>query len=410
MGSKRRYVLAGTGNRGVEMFGQAIVGPYSERAELAGFFDVNPLRMAAAGRRLGIDVPLFTDFAECLEQIRPDVVIVATPDSTHHEYIVAALRAGADVITEKPLTTSSEHCRSIVNAERETGRRCTVAFNFRHAPFNTKIKELLLADCVGRIISVDFRYHLDTRHGADYYRRWHRQKKNSGGLLIHKATHHFDLINWWLGQEPVTVFARGDRQYYGATRTERGIRCSDCSYASDCEFYMDLDSNSWMAELYKAAESADGYYRDGCVFDPDIDIEDNLQVLIGYERGTNVSYGLTCFLPFEGLTVAFNGTRGRLEAEEIWSDSNSKENPFDRYGITLYPIGRAKENIPIPLVLGGHGGGDERLLKMLFEDAAADPMGHRADARAGAISILVGVAANESIATGAAVTIPRIEL
>jgi predicted dehydrogenase len=409
MGSKRRYVLAGTGNRGIEMFGQAIVGPYSENAELVGFFDVNPLRMAAAGRRLEIEVPTFTDFAECLEQIRPDVVIVATPDNTHHEYIVAAMRAGADVITEKPLATSAEHCRSILETERETGRNCLVAFNFRHAPFNTKIKELLLTHCIGRIISVDFHYHLDTRHGADYYRRWHRQKTNSGGLLVHKATHHFDLINWWLEQEPVTVFARGDRQFYGSTRAERGVRCSDCAYAGECEFCLDLSSKPWMAELYTAAESADGYFRDRCVFDPEIDIEDNMQVLIGYSGGTNLSYSLTSFLPFEGLTVAFNGTKGRLEAEEIWSE-NSNENPFDRYGITLYPIGKQKESILVPMVLGGHGGGDERLLRMLFGESASDPMGHRADARAGAISILVGVAANESIATGRAMAIPRIDL
>jgi predicted dehydrogenase len=394
------------------MFGRAIVGPYSESAELAGLCDVNPLRMAVAKRRLGIDVPAFTDFALCLDRVRPDAVIVATPDSTHHEYIIAAMRAGADVITEKPLTVSAEHCRSILEAERETGRSCTVAFNFRHAPFNTKIKELLLSNCIGRIISVDFRYHLDTRHGADYYRRWHRQKKNSGGLLVHKATHHFDLINWWLEQEPVTVFARGDRQFYGSTRDKHGVRCFECAHANDCEFYFDLSAKAQLTELYKSAEAADGYYRDRCVFDPEIDIEDNVQVLAGYSEGTNVSYSLASFLPFEGLSVAFNGSKGRLEAEEIWSErpDDFTGSPFDRYGITFYPIGRPKEDIPVPMVLGGHGGGDERLLRMLFEETASDPLGHRADARAGAISILVGVAANESIATGRAVAIPRINL
>ena len=47
-----------------------------------------------------------------------------------------------------------------------------------------------------------FEWALDTVHGADYFRRWHREKKNSGGLLVHKSSHHFDLVNWWLGDVP----------------------------------------------------------------------------------------------------------------------------------------------------------------------------------------------------------------
>ena len=48
---------------------------------------------------------------------------------------------------------------------------------------------------VGRPLLVDFSWVLDTSHGADYFRRWHREKQNSGGLLVHKSTHHFDLVN-----------------------------------------------------------------------------------------------------------------------------------------------------------------------------------------------------------------------
>jgi len=412
MKSRPRYVLAGTGSRGIEMFGQAIVGPYSGNAELVGLCDINPLRMSVAQRRLGIELPAFTNFDDCLESLKPDSVIVTTPDDTHHKFIIDAMRAGADVITEKPLTVTFDHCQAILQAERETGRKCTVAFNYRHAPFHTRIKELLKSDCIGKVISIDFHYYLDTQHGADYYRRWHRKKEHSGGLLVHKATHHFDLISWWLEQEPISVFARGDRQYYGSTHEEHGVRCRDCSHAHKCEFHFDLSAKPWMAELYAAAESADHYYRDRCVFDPEINIEDNLQVLIGYSGGTNLGYSLASFLPFEGFTIAFNGAKGRLEAEEIWGEGlgQSEENPFDRYGLTLYPLGGKKEKIPVPMVLGGHAGGDVRLQKMLFEEVAPDPMGHRANALAGAMSVLAGLAANESIATGEIVSVPRLSL
>ena len=55
---------------------------------------------------------------------------------------------------------------------------------------------------IGEITGVDFRWYLDRVHGADYFRRWHRRKDKSGGLLVHKATHHFDLVNWWLASTP----------------------------------------------------------------------------------------------------------------------------------------------------------------------------------------------------------------
>lgn len=68
-------------------------------------------------------------------------------------------------------------------------------------PFVTRIKELIHEGCVGDILSVHFEWMLDTEHGADYFRRWHRKKENSGGLLVHKATHHFDMVNWLIDDE-----------------------------------------------------------------------------------------------------------------------------------------------------------------------------------------------------------------
>src|SRR5207247_10220106 len=71
---------------------------------------------------------------------------------------------------------------------------------------------ILMEKAVGDVISVDFHEYLDTSHGADYFRRWHRLKQNSGTLLVHKASHHFDLANWWLDSTPVEVTATRDRK------------------------------------------------------------------------------------------------------------------------------------------------------------------------------------------------------
>ena len=93
--------------------------------------------------------------------------------------------------------------------------RSCVTFNYRYAPKHQKIKELLMSGAIGRVTSVDFSWYLDTTHGADYFRRWHRLREKSGSLWVHKATHHFDLVNWWLDADPVEVSAFGSLQRYG---------------------------------------------------------------------------------------------------------------------------------------------------------------------------------------------------
>jgi len=248
------------------------------------------------------------------------------------------------------------------------------------------------------VFSVDFEWILDTRHGADYFRRWHRRKENSGGLLVHKATHHFDLINWWLEDEPQTVSAFGARRVYGPTRSERGERCSACEHAGACEFYVDYRADPFMKAFYFDAEGEDGYFRDRCVFADEIDIEDTMAASVKYKGGALMSYSLNAHAPYEGWRAALNGSGGRIEVEEYHSGHRAGE---ASQRITVH--NRKGDNVTHEICkdIGAHGGGDERLQARLFSGRAIpDPLGHMADSWAGAMSVLIGVAANRSIATG----------
>src|SRR4030042_1678860 len=141
---------------------------------------------------------------------------------------------GCDVITEKPMTIDAEKCGQILQAQRRSGRKCTVTFNYRYSPPRTQVKDLLMSGVIGDVLSVDFHWMLNTTHGADYFRRWHSQKRLSGGLMVHKATHHFDLVNWRLAAIPVTVHATGKREFYTPRMARRlGLqshheRCHTC--------------------------------------------------------------------------------------------------------------------------------------------------------------------------------------
>ena len=424
---KIRYCMVGMGHRGVGMYGVPLVTEYADVAEVAGICDINPTRLARANEAMGGNVPAFTDFDAMLRSVDCDAVIVTTKDSTHHEFIVKALRSGKDVITEKPMTIDDEKCRMILDAEKESGKSVRVTFNYRYGPYPTRIKELLAQGVIGEVVSVEFHWFLDTVHGADYFRRWHRQKANSGGLFVHKATHHFDLVNWWLGDEPESVYAKGSRRVYGPTRKERGERCLACAYQDSCEFYLDLRKSDELRRLYLEAEGDDGYIRDGCVFSEEIDIEDTMAALVTYRGGAHLVYTLHAHMPFEGWRIAFNGLKGRLEAGaaeryvpvesrnfearvkarkriDPWRAAQGDLEPAENE-IRIYPMFGGVTVERLPHASGGHGGGDKRLRDMLFRPGAPDPLGHAAGSRAGAMSILIGVAANRSMETGAPVRI-----
>ncbi len=403
--TKKRYALAGASGRGLSMFARPITERFMDQAELVGVFDPNPVRSAYVASQAG-GVQVFDDFDAMIAASKPDTLIVTTIDRVHHEYIIRGLEAGLDVVSEKPMTIDAEKCQAILEAERRSGKRLTVTLNYRYMPYVTRVKELLREGAIGQALSVDFEWFLDTRHGADYFRRWHRRKENSGGLLVHKASHHFDMVNWWLEQDPVDVFARGARHVYGPTRSERGERCSTCPYAATCEFYVDLRDNPTMRALYFDAEHIDGYFRDGCVFADEIDIDDTMGATVAYAGGAFLTYSLLAYAPYEGWRATLTGTAGRME---LFVPESGPAADVAQDEIKVFDSHGALTTHEIPRATGGHGGADERLWQQLFSaDPPPDPLGYRAGSRAGAMSILIGAAANESIATGTLVHIPEV--
>ena len=420
---RRRYAIVGLGSRH-ELYQDGIEKAHASTAELVALCDSNAGRLEVARSRSvrnGANVPagyLAADFARMLAETKPQTVIVTTVDATHHDFIVRAMEAGCDVITEKPMTTDAEKCRAILDARKRTGRNCRVTFNYRYSPPRSQVKDLLMSGEIGDVLSVDFHWLLNTHHGADYFRRWHSNKKNSGGLLVHKSTHHFDLVNWWLGAMPVAVMATGKREFYTpATARRLGLsgpheRCLTCAEKAKCGFFMDLAAAPSLKQLYLDQEQHDGYFRDRCVFRDDIDIEDTMNALVTYDTGATLSYSLNAFNAWEGYTVAFNGTKGRIEhsiVESVYvNGTETVQGGIADGGVSTRVIplrGEARSVVPWTAI-GDHGGGDRLMLEDIFlPEPAPDKYLRAADERAGAASIAVGIAGNRSLVTGAGVKV-----
>ncbi|KAL4902704.1 hypothetical protein BDW74DRAFT_186675 [Aspergillus multicolor] len=418
-----KYALIGTGGRAI-FFYTAIVKEFSATASLVAFCDTNQTRLDYANTRLEslghpkIPTYLARDFERMIAETKPDEVIVTTIDRTHNIYIVRALELGCNVITEKPMTIDAPRCQEIFDAVERTGKKVRVTFNYRYAPHNTKIYELLSAGAIGEVNSIHFEWLLNTQHGADYYRRWHRDKRNSGGLLVHKSTHHFDLVNFWLGSRPESVVAMGDLRFYGRENAERRgetkfySRAFGSKNAEDDHFALHLDKNPQLKAMYLDAEHEDSYYRDQSVFGDGISIEDTMGVMVRYRSGAVLTYSLTSYAPWEGFRVMFNGSKGRLEVEVVEQSyvnsggEQALEGALESRSILLRPLFGKPEEVEIPEGSGGHGGGDPQLLNDLFGDGPGDDPYRRAASHVdGALSILTGICANQSMRTGQVVRV-----
>lgn len=392
--ARRRYAMVGTGHRGTGMWGKDIATKYSNEIEFVGLCDINGKRAEAGRKLIGVECPTFTNFDDMVAKAKPDLLMVTTVDSTHHEFIIKALSKGIDVITEKPMVTEAKQAQAILDAEKKYNRKVTVAFNYRYSPKHQKMKEILDSGEIGKITSVDFSWYLDVRHGADYFRRWHRLKSKGGSLWVHKATHHFDLVNWWINADPVEVTAYGALNVYGRAGQFRGTNCRSCEHKTKCPFYWDVNRDQRLVKLYPECEDVDGYYRDGCVFREDCDIYDTMSAIVKYSNGVNMTYSLNAHEPFEGYRIAFNGTKGRMEVRDYERQSWESEHRTD---VAVSVNFGARRQVEIPIISGGHGGGDDRLRDLIFKNVQVPEILKLPGSRAGTMSCLTGIAARTSI-------------
>ncbi|MGE6628811.1 Gfo/Idh/MocA family protein [Bacillus sp. NPDC077027] len=404
----KRVVICGLSNRAFNMFIMPLLENFKDVYTITGLLDVDDRRYAICQERFPEikGVPFYKEdgFDLMIKQSHPDLVIVAGRDDTHVSYILKALSYDLDVITEKPMVTTVEDAKKVLEKEAESKGKVTVTFNYRYNPFHRKVKELILEGKIGRVTSVDLNWFIDTYHGASYFKRWNRTRAYSGGLSIHKSTHHFDLVNWWIDQKPEQVFAYGALNYYGKESEWNPLKddedryCGTCHVRDRCQYYARWHSRAQRSNVeddhIEAGQDQtrlySGYRPDACIFDREIDIEDTYVASVKYDQGALLSYSIQFSAPYEGYRLAINGTKGRIETNEFHAPSRIPFH-YPEQTISYYPMFGSKETIEVVQQPGGHGGGDPLLLADLF--IGQDPLiGYEisAGSKAGAYSIALG--------------------
>ncbi|MDE0605372.1 MAG: Gfo/Idh/MocA family oxidoreductase [bacterium] len=213
-----RYGVIGTGMMGREHIANIAHLPGAEVTALA---DPHPASLDTA-EGMAPGAARFADHRRLLDAEICDAVVIATPNMTHADVLGDALGGDLHVLVEKPLCTTVADCRRVIDAAADHRGVIRVGLEYRYmAPFARLIEEVA-GGAVGRVRMVSMR-----EHRFPFLSKvddWNRFSENTGGTLVEKCCHFFDLMNLVMPGRPVRVFASGgqavnhrDERYGGRT-------------------------------------------------------------------------------------------------------------------------------------------------------------------------------------------------
>ena len=392
-GARRRYAIVGTGVRGIGMWGRPLVERYADVLEFVGLSDINPLRVEDAKKTIGVDCPTFTNLDQMLDQAKPELLMVTTVDASHAECIVKALDRGIDVLTEKPMVIDEAQCQAVLDAEKRSGRKLNVTFNYRYAPKHQTMKEILLSGEIGRDLGglLVVPQHEPRRRLLPPLAPPHLEERLALGAQGEPPLRPRQLV---ARRRPGGGLGLREPPHYGKKGKFHHTNCRPCPHKASCAYHWDIMRDPRLVALYVDCEKADGYLRDGCVFKEDVDIPDTMNAIVQYSNGVHMSYSVNAFMPIEGYRIAFNGTEGRLEVRDyerqLWPSPRRRR-------CTSSATSASGGRWSCRRRAGGHGGGDDVLRDLLFRSIDLPPYMRLPTSRAGAMSCLTGIAARKSM-------------
>jgi predicted dehydrogenase len=405
-------VMVGAGNRGYLAYG-AFANRNPDAARFVAVVEPDDARRARfANAHL---IPADRQFRSWEEIAgRPPLapaLINATLERTHRASTLGLLAAGYDMLLEKPIATTPAECLEIAAAAESQGRLLQIAHVLRYAPFFVAVKEIIASGRLGATVSVDWRENLVYWHFAHSYIRgnWGNTTR-TGPMILTKCCHDLDLLVWifgrceWLSSSgSLTHFTRE------AVGAEIPDRCTDgCPIADACPYfaprvYLDRlreNPGSFAIAAVTLDQTPEGVMRaletgpyGRCVYRTDNDAVDHQVVLMRFAGGLSVSLTMQGSSHVEGRTIRIDGTRATLLANEARGEVEIHD----------HRTGKA-ERIAKPPGVGGHGGGDDGLMRAFV---GAIQEGRRAgvltSAREAVASHLMAFAAEQARVSGKAV-------
>lgn len=346
---------------------RALLQAGHERA-LVAVADINEQRAAALQSTARIRLAAHTDYRDLLARADIDAVFIATPNHLHREHACAAFAAGKHVFLEKPMALTLTECDAILAAAAEADRVLQIGLVYRYSPLFREMERLIRSGRIGvPVMAWCHEFRVPFPVGRD--REWRYSQALSGGALVEKSCHHFDLFQWLLDAVPVRVHAIGGQT---AVRRDGAVK------------------PGVPTEPYELGPGAVN------------DIIDHAWVNVEYDNATKGNLGLSLFTAGRSMPVGVLGTGGWIEAcvpRKLLRVHDGRAGCIEE----LEPLRKAHEPADV-----GHTGGT-RQVKAFLEaiEAGATPF---ADGQVGRASILAGLAAELSIRRQRVVEVDELEL
>ena len=379
-------IIVGAGHRAMLYASYALEHP--EALNIVGVADPDPIRRKKAAQQFHIPAEMCFESAQELAA-RPrlaDAVINGTMDTQHVPTAIPLLRAGYDMLLEKPFAVNETEMWDLVRTARETGRRVMICHVLRYAPFYAQIKERLMRGEIGDIISIQCTEHVSYHHLAVSYIRgkWGNEEACGASMLLAKCCHDMDLIIWLKsGVAPARISSFGGDFQFAPEKMPRGAgkRCMvDCPLEADCLYsakkhYID-HPDRWAFYVWDCLEdmehptlsdkiaSLKGDNVHGrCVWQCDHTVVDHQSVLLQFADGATATLNMIGGAAKPERNLHIVGTRGEIKG--VFDDSRYVVRTID----TASEAGWREETVDLGIggdksgANGTHGGGDLRLVE-----------------------------------------------
>ncbi len=383
-------VIVGGGHRSMNYAELSIIDP--TKLKITGVADPDENRRRMIAQKFSIPAEHQFETAEALASVPKfaDAVINGTMDHVHVETTIPLLKAGYDVLLEKPFAVNEKEARELVDAAKKYSRKVMVCFVLRYAPFYRKIKERIVAGEIGEILNIQTSEYVSYHHMSTSHVRgkWNNSDRCHTSMLLAKCCHDLDIMVWMMGDnKPVSVSSFGSNiQFRKENAPENsGTRCLvDCPYVDTCLYsakriYID-HPDRWSFYVWDKLEHLENPTIEDkkellrtspygiCAYKSDNNVVDHQSVLVNFESGATGTHNMVGGSARGLRTIHITGTKG-----EIFG--NCEDGVFTVSKINPAP-GCEYDNEIVDVKIGDdtHGGGDIKLVEDFVDYVRDDKM------------------------------------
>ncbi len=369
MGTKN-LVVFGLGARG-NIYAN-FAKTYPEKFELVAIIENNLERLEFA-KTAYPGTRLFNNYKDFLaEKIAADIVAVATQDEDHKEHAIAMMKAGYDLLLEKPIANHQEDCLAIYEASKQYDKKVVICHVLRYTPFYSTVKRIIDSGKLGEVITIHASENVGYFHQAHSFVRgpW-RNKSQSSPMILAKCCHDMDILRYLIGEECLSVSSYGDLFYFNKEHAPEGATafCSDCPH-TDCVYKAQTiytsEAGRGFSAYFTTKEKTDENVLhdlsksqyDRCVFGCDNDVVDHQVTIMQFAHGKTACHTMTAFSKEIYRDLKVHGTKAELVGV------------IEKNSIEIRYFDGREEHITVDISaasVGGHMGGDFFMMNSLYK-------------------------------------------